>query len=82
MNNGYQNFNGCGADNEGGEIFNTFFYPKLQSKRVRPLATNTKLNDVSMSFSNCYKLIYIFFLFRIVILKRIVIFVKQLKFIL
>jgi hypothetical protein len=40
MNNGYQNFNGCGADKEGGKIFNTFFYPELQSKHVRPLATN------------------------------------------
>jgi hypothetical protein len=40
MNNGYQNFNGCGADKEGGKIFNTFFYSKLQSKHVRPLATN------------------------------------------
>jgi hypothetical protein len=40
MNNGYQNFNGCGADKEGGKIFNTFLYPKLQSKHVRPLATN------------------------------------------
>lgn len=40
MNNGYQNFNGCGADKEGGKIFNTFFYPELQSKHVCPLATN------------------------------------------
>jgi len=40
MNNGYQNFNGCGADKEGGKIFNTFFYLELQSKQVRPLATN------------------------------------------
>ena len=40
MNNGYQNFNGCGADKEGRKIFNTFFYPKLQSKHVCPLATN------------------------------------------
>ena len=40
MNNGYQKFNGCGADKEGGEIFNTFFYPELQPKHVRPLATN------------------------------------------
>ena len=40
MNNGYQKFNGCGADKEGGKIFNTFFYPELQSKHVRPLATN------------------------------------------
>ena len=40
MNNGYQKSNGCGADKEGGKIFNTFFYPKLQSKHVRPLATN------------------------------------------
>lgn len=40
MNNGYQKSNGCGADKEGGKIFNTFFYPKLQSKHVRLLATN------------------------------------------
>jgi hypothetical protein len=43
MNNGYQNFNGCGADKEGGKIFNTFFYPELQSKHVRPLATNVQI---------------------------------------
>ena len=42
MNNGYQKSNGCGADKEGWKIFNTFFYPKLQSKHVRPLATNVK----------------------------------------
>jgi hypothetical protein len=41
MNNGCQKSNGCGADKEGGgEIFNTFFYPELQPKHVRPLATN------------------------------------------
>ncbi len=40
MNNGCQKSNGCGADKEGGKIFNTFFYPELQSKHVRPLATN------------------------------------------
>lgn len=40
MNNGYQKYNGCGADKEGGKIFNTFFYPELQSKHVRPLAYN------------------------------------------
>ena len=40
MNNGYQKSNGCGADKEGRKIFNTFFYPELQSKHVRPLATN------------------------------------------
>ena len=40
MNNGYQKSNGCGADKEGGKIFNTFSYPELQSKHVRPLATN------------------------------------------
>ena len=45
MNNGYQKSNGCGADKEGWKIFNTFFYPELQSKHVRPLATNTKLGD-------------------------------------
>lgn len=40
MNNGCQKYNGCGADKEGGEIFNTFFYPKLQSKYVHQLAYN------------------------------------------
>jgi hypothetical protein len=40
MNNGYQKSNGCGADKEGGKIFKTFFFTKLQSKHVRPLATN------------------------------------------
>ena len=40
MNNGYQKSNGCNADKEGGEIFNTFFYPELQSKHVCPLAYN------------------------------------------
>lgn len=40
MNNGCQKSNGCGADKEGGKFFNTFFYPELQSKHVRPLATN------------------------------------------
>ena len=42
MNNGYQKSNGYGADKEGGKIFNTFFYPELQSKHVRPLAYNGK----------------------------------------
>lgn len=42
MDNGYQKSNGCGADKEGGKIFNTFFYPELQPKHVRPLATNGK----------------------------------------
>lgn len=45
MNNGYQKSNGCGADKEGGKIFNTFFYPELQSKHVRPLATNAWMDD-------------------------------------
>ena len=40
MNNGYQKSNGCGADKEGGKIFNTFFYPELQSKNVCPIAYN------------------------------------------
>jgi hypothetical protein len=55
MNNGYQNFNGCGADKEGGKIFNTFFYPELQSKHVRPLATNVLPLAVSGGFGtqNC-----------------------------
>jgi hypothetical protein len=43
MNNGYQKYNGCEADKDGGKIFNTFFYPELQSKHVRPLATNVKV---------------------------------------
>ena len=34
MNNGYQKSNGCGADKEGGKIFNTFFYPELQTKLI------------------------------------------------
>ena len=42
MNNGYQKSNGCNADKEGGEIFNTFFYPELQSKHVCPLAYNVQ----------------------------------------
>ncbi len=46
MNNGYQNFNGCRADKEGGKIFNTFFYPELQSKHVCPLATNLQIGAV------------------------------------
>ena len=40
MNNGYQKYNGCGADKEGGKFFKTFFYPNAQSKHVRPLAYN------------------------------------------
>ena len=40
MNNGYQKSNGCGADKEGGKIFNTFFYTEFQLKHIRPLATN------------------------------------------
>ena len=40
MNNGYQKYNGCRADKEGGKFFNTFFYPELQSKHVSPLAYN------------------------------------------
>lgn len=47
MNNGYQKSNGCGADKEGGKIFNTFFYPELQSKHVCPLAYNgRKIGEV------------------------------------
>lgn len=46
MNNGYQKSNGCGADKEGGKIFNTFFYPELQSKYVCPLAYNSKINEI------------------------------------
>ncbi len=38
MNNGCQKYNGCGADKEGGKIFNAFFYPEFQSKHVCPLA--------------------------------------------
>ena len=47
MNNGYQKSNGCGADKEGGKIFNTFFYPELQSKHVRPLAYNMFVNEIA-----------------------------------
>ena len=43
MNNGYQKYNGCGADKEGGKIFNTFFYPELQSKHIHPLAYNGRV---------------------------------------
>ena len=43
MNNGYRKYNGCGADKEGGKIFNTFFYPELQSKHVSPLAYNGRV---------------------------------------
>ena len=46
MNNGYQKSNGCGADKEGRKIFNTFFYPELQSKHVHPLATNFSLTAI------------------------------------
>lgn len=61
MNNGYQNFNGCGADKEGRKIFNTFFYPKLQSKHVRPLATNDAVlvavaPELQMNFNRKTKL--------------------------
>ena len=35
MNNGCQKYNGSGADKEGGKIFNTFFYPELQSKHLQ-----------------------------------------------
>lgn len=49
MNNGYQKSNGCGADKEGGKIFNTFFYPELQSKYFRPLATNNKQNFLNLN---------------------------------
>jgi len=40
MNNGYQKYNGCRADKEGGKFFKTFFYPNDQSKHVRQLAYN------------------------------------------
>lgn len=42
MNNGYQKYNGCGEDKEGGKFFKTFFYPNAQSKHVHPLAYNVK----------------------------------------
>ena len=42
MNNGYQKSNGCGADKEGWKFFKTFFFTKLQSKHVRPLAYNVQ----------------------------------------
>ena len=50
MNNGYQKYNGCGADKEGGEIFNTFFYPELQSKHVARLP----ITDYFMKETNRY----------------------------
>ena len=40
MNNGYQKYNGCNADKEGGKFFKTFFYSNAQLKHVRPLAYN------------------------------------------
>ena len=46
MNNGYQKYNGCGADKEGGKFFKTFFFTKLQSKHVRPLAYNVQIGRV------------------------------------
>jgi len=51
MNNGYQKSNGCGADKEGGKIFNTFFYTELQSKHVSPLADNVRGLCVRWGFS-------------------------------
>ena len=56
MNNGYQKSNGCGADKEGGKIFNTFFYPELQSKHVRPLATNVLRLCVCLPLAQSFKL--------------------------
>ena len=50
MNNGYQKSNGCGADKEGGKIFNTFFYPELQSKHFRPLATNLLICETKPNY--------------------------------
>ena len=62
MNNGYQKSNGCGADKEGGEIFNTFFYPELQSKHVARLPITQILAKVRLSHPDtkqtiriCYK---------------------------
>jgi len=52
MNNGYQKSNGCEADKEGGKIFNTFFYPELQSKHVRPLATNYPIAAILRDICN------------------------------
>ena len=52
MNNGYQKSNGCGADKEGGKIFNTFFYPELQSKHARPLATNVPSLGLVPTYEN------------------------------
>ena len=62
MNNGYQKSNGCGADKEGGKIFNTFFYPELQSKHVRPLAYNSFIyaniiNDFKLSKKSIIKML-------------------------
>ena len=52
MNNGYQKSNGCGADKEGGKIFNTFFYPELQSKHIHPLAYNVSQLYLVADFEN------------------------------
>ena len=51
MNNGYQKYNGCGADKEGGKIFNTFFYPELQSKHVSPLAYNLLIHATRSAYT-------------------------------
>ena len=45
MNNGYQKSNGCGAGKEGGKIFNTFFYPELQSKHDARLPITLKYTN-------------------------------------
>ena len=58
MNNGYQKSNVCGADKEGGKIFNTFFYPELQSKHVRPLAYNVQGFVFVAAIANCQPKIY------------------------
>ena len=50
-NNGYRTYNGCGADKEGGKIFNTFFYPELQSKHVSPLAYNLPIDAMNSAYT-------------------------------
>ena len=58
MNNGYQKSNGCEADKEGGKFFKTFFFTKLQSKHVRPLAYNgSRLGEVGDLKAQSLKLV-------------------------
>jgi hypothetical protein len=77
MNNGYQKSNGCGADKEGGKIFNTFFYQKLQSKHVRPLATNSLIAEPLYCITaNLGRLAKVYCICKLLILLRFTIFLK------